>query len=162
MIRQASTADIDNLAKLFAATISAHPDYISHGEIQMGIAIDTQHLYPQFSARWMNYLKAQMTDFPDGIWIYEVNGCIEGFIIFMIDEDLYKPFGVINDLCVTPTHRETGIGSELLDFAIKNLEEKGIADFYLESGIENHLAHSFFEKRGFKAVSKIFRKTKDL
>lgn len=44
-----------------------------------------------------------------------------------------------------------------LNQAISQLKAKGIDSIYLESGINNHQAHSFFEKFGFKHISNIFR-----
>ena len=40
-ITPASAADVQALADLFVGHISAHPEYISHGEIQMGVGEGT-------------------------------------------------------------------------------------------------------------------------
>ena len=91
-IRPYAPQDRQKLCDLFAELIENHKEYISHGELQMGIATDRGELAPDFRNAWLRYLDRQ-----------------------------------------------------------------GVADCYLESGVDNHSAHRFFEKFGFGQVSCIFR-----
>lgn len=157
MIREVIESDHDQIVKLFCENIRHESSYISHGEIQMGIAVDSENLANSFEAKWAEYLTSQMKEFRETILVYEHNKRIEGFIIGEIDQDRDKEFGVICDLVVSEQFRNKGAGSGLLDTLLKIYKKKGITDFYLESGINNHSAHNFFEKRGFKKISSIFR-----
>ena len=76
---------------------------------------------------------------------------------FGITNDGARPYGVIFDLSVDPAYRGKRIGQELLQRATESFRDKGIQDCYLESGVNNHSAHQFFEHHGFKQVSDIFR-----
>ena len=116
------------LCEFFSRIIESHKAYISHGELQMGIALDSNELAPNYKEMWLNYL-----------------------------DDGARPYGVIFDLSVDPVYRGRRIGQELLQKATESFRDKGIQDCYLESGVNNHSAHQFFEHHGFKQVSDIFR-----
>ena len=72
-------------------------------------------------------------------------------------EDGAEPYGVIFDMAVAPDARGKRIGEQLLEKAVENFRERGIRNCYLESGVNNHSAHHFFQKHGFAQVSDIFR-----
>ena len=80
-----------------------------------------------------------------------------GFVIYGINRDGAAPYGMIYDVGLLPRHRSRGTGSLLVRTALDALREKGVADCYLESGVDNPSAHRFFEKFGFGQVSCIFR-----
>lgn len=159
MIRKVTEKDKPQMVELFCDNIKMQPSYISHGEIQMGIAINSDELSDQYVERWAAYLDAQMNEFTDTIFVFEQEGLIHGFIIGEIDSDRADDFGVICDLVVSDQKRKAGIGSQLLDKLFDVYKEMGIRDVYLESGIHNHDAHHFFENKGFKKTSSIFRLT---
>ena len=125
-IRPYTPQDRQKLCDLFAELIENHKEYISHGELQMGIATDRGELAPDFRNAWLRYLDRQTAD-PE------------------------------TEIMLLPRHRSRGTGSLLVRTALDALREKGIADCYLESGVDNHSAHRFFEKFGFGQVSCIFR-----
>lgn len=162
MIRVVEKSDQHQMVQLFCENIKRELSYISHGEIQMGIALNEDHLAPNFEELWTKYLAAQIGRFKDTILVYEHNKLVEGFIIGEIDQDRNDRFGVVCDLIVNSTQRKKGIGSQLLNALLEIYKSKGIKDFYLESGVNNHAAHVFFEKRGFKKVSSVFRKESEL
>ena len=58
---------------------------------------------------------------------------------------------------IVAAYRTGGIGTALLDAAISWLRSKGIKDIYLESGQNNHSAHEYFIRRGFRKVSEIYK-----
>lgn len=151
--------DKERLCDLFATLIEHHKAYISHGELQMGIATDSNTLAPNFKKVWLQYLERQYTDPQTSIRVYETdgNGTLTGFIIFGTRDDGAAPYGVIYDLGVLPGFREKGTGSQLVRTALDCFREQGVESCYLESGINNHSAHHFFEQFGFHQVSCVFR-----
>ena len=82
---------------------------------------------------------------------------LAGFIIFGTRDDGAAPYGVIYDLGVLPELRKKGTGSLLVRTALDALREQGVEACYLESGVNNHSAHHFFEQFGFRQVSCVFR-----
>ena len=157
MYRDAVINDIEILAKIFWNNLVSNPSYISHGEIQMGIASDSERLAPDGHEKWKVYIREKITGNDSSVFIYEEDNLIIGFIVVEIESDGDKPFGVICDLLVSSDTRGKGIGKTLLQKGIQWLEEQQITDFYLESGINNHSAHNFFEHMGFKMISHIFK-----
>ena len=151
--------DKERLCDLFATPIELHKKYISHGEIQMGIATDPKTLAPNFKEVWLQYLERQYTDPQTSIRLYETDeeGTLAGFIIFGTRDDGAAPYGVIYDLGVLPELRKKGTGSLLVRTALDALREQGVEACYLESGVNNHSAHHFFEQFGFRQVSCVFR-----
>lgn len=157
MIRKAQNKDKEQIVNIFCSNIDKQRSYISHGEIQMGIATDSENLSNDYIEKWSRYLDAQMDKFSETVFVYEQDGTVEGFIIGEIDSDRDEKFGVICDLVVKPDIRNKGVGSRLLDFLLNRFSELKVNDFYLESGVNNHEAHEFFKKKGFEKVSSIFR-----
>ena len=52
------------LCEFFSRIIESHKAYISHGELQMGIALDSNELAPNYKEIWLKYLDRQV-DNPD-------------------------------------------------------------------------------------------------
>ena len=123
----------------------------------MGIATDRGELAPDFRNAWLRYLDRQTADPETEIMLAEQDGTPTGFVIYGINRDGAAPYGMIYDVGLLPRHRSRGTGSLLVQTALDALREKGVADCYLESGVDNHSAHRFFEKFGFGQVSCIFR-----
>lgn len=55
----------------------------------------------------------------------------------------------LRTLYVLPSHRSTGVGSQLHDFALERLRERGVAEAKLWTLEENWPARSFYERRGW-------------
>lgn len=164
MIRTASADDLMTLKDMFWSHISAHREYISHGELQMGVA-DMKVAggkteagpSPDGERYWMKYISGKFSSPDAEIFVAEEDGKITGFCVTEITEDGAKPFGVICDVLVDESSRGAGTGSRLLETALEWLRGRGIGDVYLESGKNNTAAHEFFMHRGFVHVSDIFR-----
>ena len=165
-ITPATAADAEVLADLFIGHITAHPEYISHGEIQMGVGEgfvqDGSFIVrpaPDAREKWMKYiLETLSNDSIVGVWkAVDDKGIIMGFCIADIEGDMDAPFGMVCDILVNPQCRGGGVGNTLLQTAIDWFRAKGIQDIFLESGKDNHNAHRFFEKRGFVHVSEIYK-----
>ena len=165
-VRKATVADEEALCGMFLQHISEHNEYISHGEIQMGVGIghfeDGEFITgvaPEARAAWMKYITGNLAD-EEGAAVYkavDADGTILGFCVTEIMEDGADPFAMVCDVLVKEECRTKGVGSALLDAAIGWLHSKGIYEIYLESGLRNHAAHEYFMRRGFKKVSEIYK-----
>ncbi|MBR4596565.1 MAG: GNAT family N-acetyltransferase [Bacteroidales bacterium] len=165
-IETALLADAPSLADIFLGHISAHTEYISHGEIQMGVGegavrdgVLVARPAPDARAKWMKYIHEHLTDSSFAqVWkALDDSGAIIGFCVADIEDDGDAPFGMVCDVLVKESARGCGAGEALLKTAISWLRSRGVKDIYLESGKNNHAAHRFFEKRGFVHVSEIYK-----
>ena len=156
MVRFINESDYEQVLELFSNNIQESKEYISHGEIQMGIAIDKDNLSLNFKETWRNYLEENCSD---TILVYSEFDTILGFIILSLEFDNDNSFGVIKDIVINKDKRGLGIGTLLMNEAFKVFNVVyNVDDIFLESGKDNHSAHNFFEKFGFECVSKVFMK----
>lgn len=164
-ILKAQMADAQALADLFLDHIEAHHEYISHGEIQMGVGegviVDgVLEAVPAPGARekWLEYIHVYLeTPSMAQVWKAVEGDEIVGFVVADIEQDGDARFGMVDDVLVKENYRGHGAGAQLLQTAIDWLRSRGVKDIYLESGKDNHAAHRFFEKRGFFHVSEIYK-----
>lgn len=165
-IRKADSRDAMRLREIFVSHIAAHPEYISHGEIQMGVGVASHNADGSFVGRvapdademWLKYAEGKIVSDQSCVFLAETSGGdIMGFSIVDIEEDGADPFGMLCDLLVLPQYRSRGIGAALMKFDFEWFSSKGVKDVYLESGKDNHDAHAFFERRGFEHVSNIYK-----
>ena len=159
-------SDADILADIFIGHITRHPEYISHGEIQMGVGEGfvkegcfITRPAPDAREKWIKYIKAHIeADSFAEVWkALDKQNEIVGFCVADVEEDGDAPFGVVCDVLVKEGCRGGGVGNALLETAVGWLQSREVKDIYLESGRHNHHAHRFFEKRGFVHVSEIFK-----
>lgn len=155
MLRKIIEQDYTKIVNLFCNNIERNKEYISHGEIQMAVAIDDISLSPDFREIWRKYLIDHVSK-KSNIVVFEEDSKILGFVISEISSDLNHSFGVICDILVQKDIRGEGIGTLLINDVLNFFKENNIDQIFIESGLENHLAHDFFEKFGFKCVSKVF------
>lgn len=165
-ILRASVEDEKTMCDIFLSHISSHNEYISHGEIQMGVGVGEFRdgafitaVSPDARSNWMKYIHGNITD-PEGAAVFkavDADGEIVGFCVAEIMEDGADPFGMVCDVLVKESSRSGGVGTALLDRALAFFHSKGITDIYLESGLNNHPAHEYFMRRGFRKVSEIYK-----
>jgi ribosomal protein S18 acetylase RimI-like enzyme len=165
-ILRATVEDEHVLCGIFLGHIGAHPEYISHGEVQMGvgegyIAEDGQfrtRMSAQARHYWMKYIHGNLTDESSAVFkAVGEDSEIIGFCVADITDDGAQPFGMLCDVLVKETCRRGGVGTALLEAALGWFREHGIVDVYLESGLNNHAAHEYFMRRGFVKVSEIYK-----
>ena len=63
---------------------------------------------------------------------------------------LRGPAGVLYDIVVDPSHRETGIGRMLLDAVVQGLEALNAPRIVLSTAARNEAAQRFFARAGFR------------
>ena len=164
-IIRATVEDEQTLCEMFLKHITAHPEYISHGEIQMGVGegeFKDGVLVARPSARarecWMRYIHGDMTADDAAVFkAVSTTGDIIGFTVAEIQEDGADPFGMVCDVLVDESLRCGGVGTALLQTALGWFREMGIKDIYLEAGLNNHAAHEYFMRRGFVTGSEIYK-----
>ncbi len=165
-IKPATVSDKEVLADLFYAHLSENVEYISHGELQMGIGhlvFNGKEYVPQLDADtrhlWLTYIEEHMT--AEGMAVYKAEdstGALLGFCVLETDSDGGAPFGVLCDILVNAEARGQGVGSRLFSAAEDWFKSRNLKDVYLESGKNNHNAHNFFIRRGFMKVSEVYYK----
>lgn len=165
-IKPATVSDKEALADLFYAHLSENVEYISHGEMQMGIGhlvFNGKEYVPQLDADtrhlWLTYIEEHMT--AEGMAVYKAEdstGALLGFCVMETDSDGGAPFGVLCDILVNAEARGQGVGSRLFSAAEDWFKSRNLKDVYLESGKNNHNAHNFFMHRGFMKVSEVYYK----
>lgn len=165
-IKPATVSDKEALADLFYAHLSENVEYISHGEMQMGIGhlvFNGKEYVPQLDADtrhlWLTYIEEHMT--AEGMAVYKAEdsaGALLGFCVMETDSDGGAPFGVLCDILVNAEARGQGVGSRLFSAAEDWFKSRNLKDVYLESGKNNHNAHNFFITRGFMKVSEVYYK----
>ncbi len=161
MFAEAKINDLEELVALFWSNLESAPEYISHGEIQMGVATAPGVLAHDGENVWREYIRSKIeggdSKYPSTVIVYRENESISAFCVLEIADDGAQPFGTICDLLVRPGIRGKGLGGRMLDKAKEWFSAHGINDVYLESGLNNHSAHSFFERHGFRPVSYVFK-----
>ena len=75
---------------------------------------------------------------------------IAGYVVawYVVDE------GEVANLAVAPGARRQGIGSALLDAAVRESIQRGVSDLYLEVRESNLSARRLYATRGFEEVSR--------
>lgn len=180
--QQGTEKDIAELTEMFWANLTGHPEYISHGELQMGVACAPGVPAEKGKRLWQAYIRekiggarrnyltpegvlpaapgaepVQGEEWPSAVFLYRAGGRIAAFCILEVSNDGDKPFGILCDMLVRPEYRSHGLGKQMLAMTRTWFGNLGITDIYLESGVNNHAAHVFFERQGFRQVSHIFK-----
>ena len=73
-----------------------------------------------------------------------------GFVSCTILEDENQIKGYIEDIYVEKMYRKLGIGSDLMNQVIKDLEERNIKNIKLHVAKRNETVFNFYKKFGFK------------
>lgn len=164
-ILEAAIDDKDRLCDMFLNHITSHPEYISHGEIQMGVGKGRMEngeylaeVTPMARHYWQQYIQGNILDEDSAVFkAVATEGSIVGFCVCTIMRDGADPFGMLCDIMVDESFRGGGVGTELLTKGRSWFESMGVSEIYLESGLNNHSAHEYFMRRGFVKISEIYK-----
>jgi len=134
MIRKWEEKDIDEIAKLIEELNS------SLGE-DFFVSVDLMKI--QFNS--MNNNEEIYENF-----IYEKDGIIIGFISLLFYESIYHKKGsvLVNELVVSNSYRNIGIGKELIKYAIGRAKERNMDEIEVGVMKENKEAIEFYKKNG--------------
>ena len=89
---------------------------------------------------------------PGGIFVYEVDGGVAGYITTRIDPEIQT--GLIPNLAVLPEHQGKGIGKALLSAALDYFEGRGMRLAKIEALDQNPVGPTFYPRAGFTEVAR--------
>jgi ribosomal protein S18 acetylase RimI-like enzyme len=154
----------EELARFFLR--NASEEYISHGEIQDGRAeatgvwsADAQSvLTRQFLNGCRNEGDGKFAE--TRVALAQLNGLDVAAIAYVgMERTAPVSYAILYDLLVRSDLRNLNIGSTLLSWLEKQLRKEEVRLLFLESGVNNERAHSFFKQQGFSTVSINMMKT---
>lgn len=90
------------------------------------------------------------------------NGELIGMIniLYTVSTALGTRVGMLEDMVIAKSARGCGVGSMLLEFALKYAEKQGCKRMTLLTDHDNEAAHGFYQKHGFSRSSMVvFRKS---
>ncbi len=133
MVRKAGNDDLPDILKLFEELSASAQTTL--GAETAEIIFDKMMSYPDYS-----------------VYAAELDGAIVGaFELVVIDSlgHLGTPFGILEDVVVTASHRNLGIGGQLVRFAAEACRERGCYKMVLSSNVKRTDAHRFYKRLGF-------------
>jgi GNAT superfamily N-acetyltransferase len=148
--------EIDKLAAFFAKNVTR--SYISHSELQFGRA----EAPDQWFSNLQEILKGEIEErvpfvtpaqSPGRVASAYQGDILVGIAYVIFNSQVPIPFIVVEDIVVERTMRGSGIGQAMIDWIFSRAREENVRRAFLESGKDNHDAHHFFERNGFKQVS---------
>ena len=80
-------------------------------------------------------------------------------LVFNVINSPFKKYAILEDMLLDQTVRGQSLGSKLLEEVIRESKNWNVSFIMLESGVDNHGAHHFFGKYGFKKVSESYMLT---
>lgn len=151
--------DTPELAALFVR--NSKNNYISHGEIQVGRAIDEKEWIADIKAHMTTEFSEalQATPFgPSRIIGAKYDGKYIGLALLEYSEYPKGWYATLSDIVVDKQFRHFNIGETMIKWVALHLKEHNISELFAESNLLNETAHNFLNKMGFKTLSKVFRK----
>lgn len=153
----ADDADLQAVGQFLAGVISRDPAYISHGEIQTGLSPDGKTWAPDLARQFADDMR-QLGSNRGVAVIRDHDDLVGAAIVLWETEEPDAPYAILEDLAITPAARGAGAGESLVRFVEAEAKGRGMKWLFLESGLNNDRAHRFFERAGYRPVSKVFAK----
>ncbi len=139
--REATIADLPEVLRLYA-----QPDLDDGNTLSLAQA-----------ERVFNLMK----HYPDyRVYVSVIDKKIVGTFALLIMHNLAHlgtPSAVIEDVAVDPEWQNQGVGSAMMQFALKIAGEKGCYKAMLSSNLKRERAHAFYESLGFERHGYSFR-----
>jgi GNAT superfamily N-acetyltransferase len=153
------------LAVFFAENVDPH--YISHSELQGPRALSPTEwrdqlpevLEAEIAPRLESIERQPPSRSSLPILIAEQDGALVGLSFVTFAGEAGVPFGIVEDLIVSPAMRGRGIGKAILDWIAQEARARDIGRLFLESGVHNERAHHLFEQQGFHIVSVVMMRS---
>jgi ribosomal protein S18 acetylase RimI-like enzyme len=124
-----------------------------------GVSIDhnIEKKFGQFAetdwrARKAKHVDADVSANPNGVFVFEENGKVMGYISTRIDHD--SKIGQIPNLSVLPECRGKGAGKALMKAAFDYFEEQGMSVAKIETLDQNEIGQNFYPRSGFTEVAR--------
>lgn len=102
--------------------------------------------------RKAKHMDADVAANSDGIFVYEDNGTVIGYITTRIDHE--SKIGGIPNLAVLPGHQGKGVGKDLMKAAFDYFEEQGMAVAKIETLDQNDIGQNFYPRSGFTEIAR--------
>lgn len=85
-------------------------------------------------------------------WVVEADGQLRGYLLasFMFSLEHGGLMAEIDEVFVTQELQSSGLGSQLVTQAERELTQQGLVRLQLQLGVGNERARSFYERRGFR------------
>ena len=124
-----------------------------------GVSIDhnIEKRFGQFAEtdwkeRKAKHMDADITANADGIFVYEDDGTVIGYITTRIDHE--SKIGGIPNLAVLPGHQGKGVGRALMKAAFDYFEEQGMSVAKIETLDQNAIGQNFYPRSGFTEIAR--------
>jgi ribosomal protein S18 acetylase RimI-like enzyme len=144
-VRPARPEDEAPMGRLGAMLVEEHHDF----DPQRFIAP-----LPQLRERYGQFLVSQIARSEMIVLVAERSGALVGYAFGGMEGSDYMalrgPAGVLHDLVVDPEHRRQGVGSALLEAALRALKDLGAPRVLLFTAEKNHGAQAMFASAGFR------------
>jgi ribosomal protein S18 acetylase RimI-like enzyme len=144
-VRPARPEDEAAMGRLGAMLVEEHHDF----DPQRFIAP-----LPQLRERYGHFLVSQIARSEMIVLVAERSGALVGYAFGGMEGSDYMalrgPAGVLHDLVVDPEHRRQGVGSALLEAALRALKDLGAPRVLLFTAEKNHGAQAMFASAGFR------------
>lgn len=118
-------------------------------DISAGLRLNQVAGWNQTAADWDRFLKAS----PEGCFVAELDGRVCGTVTTISYENRFAWVGMV---LVDPQHRSKGIGTMLLEAAMKHLDDRKISTIKLDATPQGK---PLYEKMGFQSEYEIERWT---
>lgn len=89
---------------------------------------------------------------PDGIFVYETDRSLIGYITCRIDA--LSRVGRIPNMSVLPGHRKQGVGKALMERALDYFRGTGMELVRIETLEQNQIGATFYPRMGFQEVAR--------
>jgi GNAT superfamily N-acetyltransferase len=141
------------LADFFTRNVT--PAYVSHGEIQTGRADAPGRWCPDATAVIAGEIRAAAgeSNGDQRVLVATLGGHTVAVAIASFHQRSRNPFAIVEDLIVDASRRDQGIGGRVLDWLEAAAAANGMGYVFLESGLQNSAAHTFFERHGYHTCS---------
>jgi ribosomal protein S18 acetylase RimI-like enzyme len=160
-IRELQESDIKETVATYMKVI--HPAYISYGEITEGFATSSREFSPNVTEYFEKFITNSLNTHDRQVYVALVDEQVIGFVCMEVKHAEAKHNECwITDLGVTQPFRHVGVATALMHKAYAYGEEHQVAYFFLESGYDNHDAHSLFEHEDFVPLNVVFMKKANL
>jgi GNAT superfamily N-acetyltransferase len=141
LVREASASDLPDLLHLHA-----QPD-LDNGKVLP--LLDAQRIFERI-ARYPNYK----------IYVAVSEARVVGTFALLIMDNLGHqgaPSAIIEDVAVDPALHGQGIGTAMMQYAIRLASENGCYKAVLSSNLKRERAHAFYDSLGFERHGYSFR-----
>lgn len=151
------------LAQFFAREVMRIPEYISHGEVQIGRAKD----FDQWNYGLDSCLESE---FREILTHTAAKDCAARIVVARVNNEPVavavvrfifgkSKYAVLEDLVVASTLRRQGVGKMVVLWVEAEAKTQEASFLFLESGAGNTEAHDFFVQLGFRRCSFVMAKS---